>query len=118
MKKTNFDKYLDEQKRDPAFAARIDEAGEAWDLALQIAELRRRAGLTQKDLAKRLHTSQQHVSRLESPNYEGHSLANLRRVAEALDARVRVTFETPKTIRTRRRTSQGKIGKARSRQTR
>src|SRR4051812_4843455 len=96
MKKTNFDKYLDEQKKDPAFTARFEEAGEAWDIALRIAELRHRAGLTQKELAKRLHTSQQHVSRLESPGYEGHSLANLRRVAEALNSRVRVTFESPK----------------------
>ena len=31
--------------------------------------------------------------RLESPDYEGHSLANLRRVAEVLHERVRVVFE-------------------------
>ena len=49
--------------------------------------------LPQKELARRLKTSQQHISRLESPDYEGHSLANLRRVAEALHARVRVVFE-------------------------
>ncbi len=36
---------------------------------------------------------QRQISRLESPDYEGHSLANLRRVAEALHARVRVVFE-------------------------
>jgi hypothetical protein len=30
---------------------------------------------------------------LESPGYEGHSLSTLRRVAEALHARVRVVFE-------------------------
>jgi hypothetical protein len=37
MKKTNFDRYLEEQLRDPAFAARYEQAGEAWDVALQIA---------------------------------------------------------------------------------
>lgn len=35
----------------------------------------------------------QQISRLESPDYEGHSLSTLRRVAEALHARVRVVFE-------------------------
>ncbi len=40
MKKTNFDKYLEEQLKDPAFAARFDRAGEFWDVALQIAALR------------------------------------------------------------------------------
>ena len=93
MNKTNFDHYLEEQLRDPAFAARFRRAGEAWDVALQIAALRQQAGLSQKDLAKLLKTSQQQISRLESPGYEGHSLSTLRRVAEALHARVRVVFE-------------------------
>jgi len=62
-------------------------------VALQIAALRRQAGLSQKDLAKLLKTSQQQISRLESPGYEGHSLSMLRRVAEALHARMRVIFE-------------------------
>lgn len=93
MKKTNFDRYLDEQMEDPTFAARFDQAGEAWEVAVQLAALRQQAGLSQKDLARRLKTSQQHISRLESPGYEGHSLANLRRVAHVLKARVRVVFE-------------------------
>lgn len=93
MKKTNFDRYLEEQMQDPAFAARFEHAGEAWDVALQIAALRQEAGLSQKELAKLLKTSQQQISRLESPGYEGHSLAMLRRVAEALHTRVRVIFE-------------------------
>ena len=93
MKKTNFDRYLEEQLKDPAFAARFERAGEAWDVALQIAALRRQAGLSQKDLAERLKISQQQVSRLESPGYAGHSLSTLRRVAKVLHARVRVVFE-------------------------
>jgi transcriptional regulator with XRE-family HTH domain len=93
MKKTNFDRYLEKQLKDPAFAARFERAGEAWDVALQIAALREKAGLSQKELAKLLKTSQQQVSRLESPGYEGHSLSTLRRVAEVLHAKVRVIFE-------------------------
>lgn len=93
MKKTNFDNYLEQQLHDPEFAARFERAGEAWDVALQIADLRRQAGLSQKELAKLLKTSQQQISRLESPGYEGHSLSMLRRVAEALHASVRVVFE-------------------------
>jgi len=93
MKKTNFDKYLEEQLQDPDFASRFDQAGEAWDVAMQIAALRRQAGLSQIELAKLLKTSQQQISRLESASYEGHSLSMLRRVAEALHVRVRVVFE-------------------------
>ncbi len=93
MRKTNFERYLERQMKDPGFASRFEQAGEAWDIAVQLAALREQAGLSQKELARRLKTSQQHISRLESPGYEGHSLTNLRRVARALNARVRVVFE-------------------------
>ena len=93
MKMTNFDRYLEKQLEDPLFAARFENAGEAWDVALQIAALRERAGLSQMELAKLLKTSQQQISRLESPAYEGHSLRMLRRVADVLHARVRIVFE-------------------------
>ena len=92
MKKTNFDLYLEEQLKDPDFAERFERAGEAWDVAIQLAALREKAGLSQKDLARKLKTSQQNVSRLESPAYEGHSLTMLRRVAEILGATIRVTI--------------------------
>src|SRR5690348_9256241 len=93
MKKTNFDLYLEEQMKNPDFAERFERAGEGWDVALQIAALREKAGLSQKELARMLKTSQQQVSRLESPSYEGHSLSMLRRVAHALHARIRVVLE-------------------------
>ena len=93
MKKTNFDLYLAEQLKDEAFAERFRQAGEGWDVALQIAALRKQAGLTQKELAQKVGTTQQQICRLESPSYEGHSLSLLRRVAEALNAQVRVLLE-------------------------
>src|SRR5258707_2388209 len=94
MSKTNFDLFLEEQLRDPDFAERFKRAGEAWDVALQLAALREEAGLSQLELARKLRTTQQQISRLESPSYEGHSLSMLRRVAKALHARVRVVIET------------------------
>jgi transcriptional regulator with XRE-family HTH domain len=93
VKKTNFDIYLDEQMKDRAFAKRFEQAGEAWNVALQLAALRKEAGLSQKELARKLKTSQQQVSRLESPAYEGHSLSMLRRVARALNAEMKVMFQ-------------------------
>ena len=93
MKKTNFDRYLESQLKDEDFARRFRRAGEGWDVALQIAALRNQAGLSQKQLAHKLKTSQQQISRLESPEYEGHSLSMLRRVAQALHAKVRVILE-------------------------
>ncbi len=90
MKQTNFDRYLKEQLANPEFAHRFERAGKAW---VQIVALRQRAGLSQRELAGRVKTSQQQISRLESPGYEGHSLSMLRRVARELRARVRVVIE-------------------------
>jgi DNA-binding XRE family transcriptional regulator len=97
----NFDRYLEEQMKDPDFAERFRKAGEAWDVALQIAALRRDSGLSQAELAKRVGTSQQQISRLESPSYEGHSLSMLRRVAEVLGASVNVKIYRQKTPKMR-----------------
>jgi transcriptional regulator with XRE-family HTH domain len=93
---TNFDRYLEEQLKDEDFAERFREAGEAWDVAIQLASLRKNAGLSQKELARRVGTSQQQVSRLESPSYEGHSLSMLRRVADALGASIHVEIQPKK----------------------
>ncbi|PXF55418.1 MAG: transcriptional regulator, partial [Deltaproteobacteria bacterium] len=65
-RRTNFDAYLEEQLQDEDFAVRFKKAGEAWDVALQLAALRKEAGLSQKELAQRVGTSQQQISRLES----------------------------------------------------
>ena len=91
---TNFDQYLAGQMKDAAFAERFEKAGQAWDVALQIAALRESAGFSQQDLARKLKTSQQQISRLESPSYEGHSLRMLRRVAGAMGATVHIVFES------------------------
>jgi transcriptional regulator with XRE-family HTH domain len=89
-KKTNFDRYLEEQLKDPDFAHKFKTAGKAWEVAIQLASLRKEAGWSQKELAKRVGTSQQQICRLESPGYEGHSLSMLRRVAGVLGADLRV----------------------------
>lgn len=94
MKKSNFDRYLEAQLQDPDFAERFQSAGEAWDVSLQITRLREEAGLSQKELAARLQTTQQQISRMESPAYEGHSLSMLRRVAAGLHAKVHVVLGT------------------------
>ncbi len=98
-RKTNFDRYLEAQLKDPDFTARFQKAGEAWDVAFQMAALRKASGMSQKELAQRVGTTQQQISRLESPIYEGHSLSMLRRVAEALGARVFVKIEHRKDYR-------------------
>lgn len=60
------------------------------EIAAEIYNLRRQAGLTQKQLAKQIGTTQSVISRLEDADYRGHSLEMLRRIAAALHCRVEI----------------------------
>ena len=53
MEKTNFDLYLEEELRDPKFAERFKQAGEAWDLALQVAAQYEQADLSPQQVRRR-----------------------------------------------------------------
>ena len=77
---------------DPARREALEEARAAADVAQQIHDLRVAAGLTQRELADRVGTTQSVISRLEGADYEGHSLAMVRRVAAALNYRVRLQY--------------------------
>lgn len=72
--------------------ADLEEARASAAVARSIYELRAMAGLTQKELAELVGTTHTAISRLESDDYDGHSLAMLRRIAAALGRRVEVHF--------------------------
>ncbi len=69
-----------------------EKAGIDNDVAQKIYDLRRKAGLTQKELAERIGTTQSVISDLEDADYHGHSMAMLHRIAEALHKRVEIRF--------------------------
>ena len=66
------------------------------DLAVLIAEMRKAAGYTQAELAEMIGTTQSVIARLESAEYEGHSLPMLRKVALACTVKLELTARKPK----------------------
>ena len=58
----------------------------------KIFQLRKQRGLTQKELAKQVGTTATVISRLENADYAGHSVSMLKRIADALDAKLTVNF--------------------------
>lgn len=76
----------------PQRLASLEEERANLDIACKIYDLRDKAGLTQKELAKLVGTTASVISRLEDADYEGHSLSMLRRIAAALDKRVEIRF--------------------------
>jgi DNA-binding XRE family transcriptional regulator len=76
----------------PARLVALEEERANAEIARKIYALRTKAGLTQRQLAKLVGTSASAICRLEDADYEGHSLAMLRRIAAALDKRVEIRF--------------------------
>jgi transcriptional regulator with XRE-family HTH domain len=58
------------------------------EIAQTIYDLRKAAGLTQKELADLVGTTQSVISRLEDADYGGHSLSMLSRIAGRLNRRL------------------------------
>ena len=84
---------LKRQLRDRQF--RHAYADEQLNLCIstQIKVIREKQNMSQATLAGKIGSKQTGVSRIESANYEGWSIALLRRLAEAFDLRLRVSFE-------------------------
>jgi transcriptional regulator with XRE-family HTH domain len=80
-------KLANEKYRDAFVASRI-----ARTLAFQLRVLRQRAGLSQIELAKKLGTSQNAISRMENPAYGKASISTLRKIASFFKVGLIVRF--------------------------
>ena len=105
----DFGEYLKDQLRDPGFSAVFEEEKEKVDLAIKILNIRRKAGLSQKELAERIGTTQSVIARMENSAYSGYSVRMLRRIAAALGTRLYIDFRPIKHARgSMRRRPQGR----------
>jgi len=91
-KMRTFRNRLREDLKDPEFKAHYQEERQALKLAMKIATLREKKGLSQQQMAKLMGTSQQAVSRIESGEYEGFTLKTLEKIAEATGTKVKIEF--------------------------
>jgi transcriptional regulator with XRE-family HTH domain len=87
-------------KDDPERKASVEAERVNAHVARMIYDLRNDAGLTQKELAELVGTTQSVISRLEDADYQGHSLSMLSRIAEALRQKVTVAITTKEPRRT------------------
>lgn len=74
----------------PDRLAMLEEERANNEIARKIYDLRTKAGLTHRQLAKLVGTTAAVIRQLEEADYEGHALAMLNRIAAALDKRVEI----------------------------
>lgn len=75
---------------DPELRELIAAEGLNAQVAQMIYDARTKAGLSQKQLADLIGTSQPVIARLENADYEGHSLSMLQRIATALKLKLEI----------------------------
>src|SRR5829696_538157 len=78
--------------KDPEYRKEYEALEEEFALAAAVSKARRRAGLSQAELAQRMKTTQSTIARLE----RGRGLPSTRtldRFAKATGHRLRITFE-------------------------
>lgn len=91
-KSVKFKDYLKEELKDSEFKKEFEEEEIYASIAIKIAKIRQDNNLTQKELADRLHTTQQTISRLEDVRNRSYSLRTLIEIAQALGRQLKVEF--------------------------
>jgi transcriptional regulator with XRE-family HTH domain len=94
VKKTAFMKWIDDEvEADPRLARAVEELVAEMKLEQQIVGLREKRGLTQRQLAKLLGTSQPYVAKLESGRVKNLGVKTLVKCARALGASVSIRLD-------------------------
>jgi DNA-binding XRE family transcriptional regulator len=81
--KTEWDSYLDQQLINPTVRQAYEEETKVLSIGVQLAKQRKRKGLTQAELAKKIGTSTPQLSRTER-RPENVNMRTLIRYAEAV----------------------------------
>lgn len=87
-----FEDRLKEDMKDPEFRRHYERERKALAIAYEIAKLRHRLKLSQKEMARRVGTTQQVISKLESGAYTGYTIKTLERIAEATNTELAIGF--------------------------
>jgi len=87
---SDLQKYIkNRKKRDRAFAKGFDSGYEQFKIGVILKQAREEAGLTQEELARRLHTKKTAISRIEN-HAEDIKLSTLDKFARALGKHLRL----------------------------
>jgi DNA-binding XRE family transcriptional regulator len=89
---TNWDEFEKKLLKNPKLVEELKRIEPEYQLARSLIGARIKKRMTQAALAKKAHTDQASISRLESGNSKP-SLTLLRKVAVALDASLMIKFE-------------------------
>lgn len=87
---SDVERYIEtRKKRSPKFARNFESGYEAFEFTVMLREARKRAGITQEMVAKKLRTKKSAISRIEN-HAEDIRLSTLGKYAKALGMKLKV----------------------------
>ena len=89
----DFQDVLKQELKNKDFRKYYEEEGKKLEIGYKITKLRHSLGLTQKELAGKIHTSQTVIARLESGNYWTCTLKTLEKIALVTGSKLEINFE-------------------------
>ncbi len=93
MDRVDFDDFKEQTLKDPEVREEYEKLKPIYELRRRLIALRKEAGLTQEDLAERLHTKKSNISRLESANSKNSPrLSTIEEYAHAMGYEVKIDF--------------------------
>lgn len=90
----NWEDFSTKVKARPGYAEKKAQFDKEYDIAAVLHKARKKAKLSQKELAEKLHTTQSVISRMESGN-ANITLARLQQYAEACGGKLQLKVAFP-----------------------
>ena len=88
---TDFDEYLKKELKNPTFKKWYDYYGKQLEVAFAVNQLRKKKGISQAQLAKKIGTTQSNIARMEAGN-QNFTTDTLQEIAEALNKELKIEF--------------------------
>lgn len=95
-KKLSFKTFKEEALRDESCNIEYEALRPEFELLEQLVKARKKAHLSQAELAQRLNVQQPSIARLERGGYASTSIATLSKVANALGYSVKISLQAKK----------------------
>jgi DNA-binding transcriptional regulator YiaG len=91
IKYSSFDGYLAQKMKNKTFKKAYEEESKRLEIAYQILQLRKKQKLSQKELARRLETTQSVIARMET-GQQNFTMDTLQKIASAFKRDLKVEF--------------------------
>ena len=100
MTRPTFEEFKKKALADPGVRAEYESLSLDYNLRKKLISIRKKAGLTQEELAKKLHTQKSNISRLENVNSKiSPKLSTIEEYAKAVGFKLEIDFVPQNTLK-------------------